>query len=369
MDFAFTQDQEALGSLARQILEDQVDRDRLDEVGAGAAWFDERTWLELARADLVGVTGPEAHGGSGLGLVEACLVLEEIGRTVAPVPAVPTLVAALALATFGSGDQQLALLPGVAAGEVILSVALAEPGADEPAQPATVARRDGEGWRLDGLKRCVPAVHLAHRVLVPATSDAGMAIVCLLDPRVEGVELTRQVATTGEPLFDVRLAGARADSALTGPDITSWLADRVVVSLCAVEAGVAARALELTAAYSSGRVQFGRPLGSFQAVQQRAADAYIDVLAMRWTMWNAAWRLDEGLEAGDDVAVAKFWAADGGHRVVSAAQHLHGGIGVDLDYPLHRYFRWSKQIESTLGTATRQLVRLGRSLAAAATET
>jgi len=179
--------------------------------------------------------------------------------------------------------------------------------------------------------------------------------------------MTRQVAATGEPVFDLRLSGARADGALAGPGVAGWLAERAVVGLCAIEVGVADRAIEMTAEYSSNRVQFDRPLGSFQAVQQRAADAFIDVLAMRWTMWNAAWRLDEGLAAADDVAVAKFWAADGGHRVVSAAQHLHGGIGVDLAYPLHRYFYWSKQIEVTLGSATRQLVRLGRALVEALT--
>jgi alkylation response protein AidB-like acyl-CoA dehydrogenase len=133
---------------------------------------------------------------------------------------------------------------------------------------------------------------------------------------------------------------------------------RAVLGLCALQVGVVERALRLTAEYTSKREQFGKPLATFQAVGQRAADAYIDVEAIRWTTWQAAWRLGAGEPAAPEIAIAKFWAAEAGHRVVYAAQHLHGGIGLDLDYPLHRYFLWSKQIELSLGSATRQLERL-----------
>src|SRR5437773_1872882 len=124
-----------------------------------------------------------------------------------------------------------------------------------------------------------------------------------------------------------------------------------------------ARRLRVTAEYTVRREQFDRPIASFQAVHQRAADAYIDVEAIRLTTWQAAWRLAAGLPASAAVAVAKFWASEAAHRVVYAAQHLHGGIGVDVDYPLHRYYLWSKQIELTLGSGTRQLARLGADLA------
>jgi alkylation response protein AidB-like acyl-CoA dehydrogenase len=126
---------------------------------------------------------------------------------------------------------------------------------------------------------------------------------------------------------------------------------------------VTEKALAMTAEYTSSREQFGRPIASFQAVHQRAADAYIDVEAIRLTLWQAAWRLANGVAATGEVAIAKFWAAEAAHRVVYAAQHLHGGIGVDVDYPLHRHYLWSKHIELTLGSGTRQLVRLGAALA------
>jgi alkylation response protein AidB-like acyl-CoA dehydrogenase len=139
--------------------------------------------------------------------------------------------------------------------------------------------------------------------------------------------------------------------------------ERAVVACCAVQLGVSERALAMTAEYAAGRIQFERPIGSFQAVHQRAADAYIALQGMRLTCWDAAWRLAVEEPAADAVAVAKYWAAEGGQLVGYAAQHLHGGIGIDVDYPLHRYYLWAKQIELTLGSAPLQLEQLGTRLA------
>jgi len=179
------------------------------------------------------------------------------------------------------------------------------------------------------------------------------------------------VATSRAPQFRVTLsAAAVSDDDVVGDPgrgaaVIEWLVPRALVGLCALQAGVVEQALHLTAEYTKKREQFGRPIGSFQAVAQRAADMYIDTEAVRLTMWHAAWRLAHGLPAAEEVAVAKFWAADAGQRVVCAAQHLHGGIGVDVDYPLHRYFLWAKEIELTLGGAQVQLVRLGTAMAEA----
>jgi alkylation response protein AidB-like acyl-CoA dehydrogenase len=148
-----------------------------------------------------------------------------------------------------------------------------------------------------------------------------------------------------------------------GRDMLTWTVERTLAGLCAAELGVAAEALRMTAEYTTKREQFGKPIGSFQAVGQRAADAFIDVEAIRLTAYQAAWLLAHELPAAEEVRIAKFWAAEGGHRVTYAAQHLHGGIGVDVDYPLHRYYTWSKQIELTLGSAHPQLAKLGAILA------
>jgi alkylation response protein AidB-like acyl-CoA dehydrogenase len=147
----------------------------------------------------------------------------------------------------------------------------------------------------------------------------------------------------------------------------SGLAQRengAMLGLCALELGVVERAVRITAQYAGERKQFDRPIGSFQAVQMRAADAWIDVESIRLTTWQAAWRLDAGLPASDAIRVAKFLAAEAGHRITYAAQHLHGGIGVDVDYPIHRYYLWSKMLELTLGSGARQLAALGESIAA-----
>jgi alkylation response protein AidB-like acyl-CoA dehydrogenase len=363
MDFSLTPEQEALRELAGKILGDQVTHERLKAVEANADWFDRGAWEALAKAKLLGTALPEDSGGSGLGLLELCLVLEQVGRTVAPIPAWPTLVlGALPIAEFGTREQRARWLPAVISGETVLGAALVEPGGDDATRPATSARRDGAGWRLEGVKTCVPAAHLAARLVIPARTDGDVSLF-LLDPRASGVTLERQVATSREPQARVTLAGAPAELLARGEASVGWLVERALVGLCALQAGVADRALRMTAEYTTSREQFGRPIASFQAVHQRAADAYIDVEAIRLTTWQAAWRLATGRAAAAEVAVAKFWASEGAHRVVYAAQHLHGGIGVDVDYPLHRYYLWSKQIELTLGSGTRQLVRLGARLA------
>ena len=370
MDFSFSEEAEAAGDLARQILEGQVTQDRLKELEQGAAPYDERTWAELAKAGLLGLALPEEVGGAGLGFIELYRVLEQVGRTAAPVPVLPTVVmGALPIARFGSDDQRRRMLPAVAAGELILTAALVELGTG-PSQPTTTARRQAGGWRLDGVKVCVPAGLAAGRVLVPARTEEDNIGVFLLDTGAQGVNVERQDTTSGIPEARLELAGAEvADRDVLGDPaggagIVAWVVEAATAATCAVMCGVCQEALRLTAEYTKTREQFDRPIATFQAVSQRAADAYIDTEAIRLTGLQAAWRLSAGLPAAEAVAVAKFWAAEGGQRVVHAAQHLHGGIGVDRDYPLHRYFLWAKQLELTLGGATPQLLRLGSMLAA-----
>jgi alkylation response protein AidB-like acyl-CoA dehydrogenase len=369
VDLGFNEDQEALRDLARQILGAHATTDRLKEVEADPDRFDRTLWAELARANLLGVGVPEEHGGIGGGLTEVCLLLEQAGAAATSVPLWPALVlGARTVTRYGSPSLRSTLLPRVVSGDAVLTAALAEPDADDPLRPATTATWEGDAWRLEGAKNAVPAAHLAERILVPARSNGGVGIF-LLDPRAGGLTLEHQSATSGEILSLLTLDGASVpeDDVLvepgTDPAALGWLHDAALTGLCALQVGMAERALHMTAEYLSGREQFGRPLAKFQAVQQRAADAYIDVEAMRWTMWQAAWRLDEGLPATEEVAIAKFWAADGGHRVLAAAQHLHGGIGVDMEYPLHRYTLGAKHVELMLGGAGRQLARLGAAMA------
>ena len=371
MDFALTEEQEATRDLAHQILTDRETHEHLKEIEAGGDGFDRETWAELAKAGLLGIALPEGAGGSGLGFVALCRLFEEIGRTVAPVPVLPTVVlGALPIAQFGTDAQKQQYLPAVVAGDTVLTAALVETGSDA-LHPTTTARADGDGWRVDGVKTCVPAGLVADRVLVPAAAgDDGTIVVLIVDPSASGVTRERQDTTSGIPQARLELDGVHvaASDVLgdpgSGAAIVEWIVERATAAMCSIATGVCEQALKMTAEYTKTREQFERPIATFQAVGQRAADAYIDTEAIRLTALQAAWRLEEGLPATAEVAVAKFWAADGGQRVVHAAQHLHGGIGVDRDYPLHRYFLWAKELELTLGGATPQLLKLGEILAA-----
>lgn len=370
MDFTFTEEQDAVRDLAAQILEGRATTERVKEIERSDERFDRELWRALADAGLLGIAVPEEHGGSGLGLIELCLLLEQQGRRVAPVPLWSTLVlGALPLAEFGTPEQQRAWLPGVASGEAILTAALAEPGVNDPLRTHAVATRDGDGWRLDGAKPSVPAAHIADRVVVPASTGDGEVGVFLVDPAGAGVERTVAVTTDRSKVAHLAFTGAPVErlggEGAPGHRVTAWAVDRALVGLCAIQVGVAEAALRMAADYTSQRHQFGRPLSTFQGVALKAADAYVDTEAMRVTLWQAAWRLTTGLDATKEVMVAKWWSAEGGQHVVHITQHLHGGMGADVDYPVHRYFLWGKQIEDTLGGASAQLARLGRSLAEA----
>ena len=377
MDFSFSEDLQAVGDLARQVLTDQVTQERLKEVEAGQVGIDRRTWAELAKTNLLGVALPEEVDGSGLGFLAACVLMYEVGRAVAPVPVLASVVmGSLAVVEWGTADQKQRLLPGAISGERILTAALVEDGTDA-AHPATTATRiesDQDGgpgeWRLDGVKFCVPAGSLASDFLVPARTGEDTVGVFIVPAGSRGLGVVPELTTSRQPEARLDLDGVVVGAAYVlgepfgGRPIVEWIVERATTAICAATAGVCEESVRMTAEYTKTREQFDRPIASFQAVGQRAADAYIDAEAIRLTAWQAAWRIDAGLPATAEVAVAKFWAADGGQRVVHAAQHLHGGIGVDRDYPLHRYFLWAKQLELMLGGATSQLRTLGALLAA-----
>jgi 3-oxocholest-4-en-26-oyl-CoA dehydrogenase beta subunit len=280
------------------------------------------------------------------------------------------VLGALPIAEFGTDAQRTAWLPGVAAGTTILTAGLIEDAHDDPLTPRTTARRDGDRWTLDGVKTCVPAGEQAARIVVPASPGKGSAGLFLVDPKAPGVTVERQILTNAEPHAKVTLRGVRVGAGdvlgdpTAGTAMVEWLFERATAAYCAVQVGVCDRALRMTAAYTTERKQFDRAIATFQAVQQRAADAFIDVEIIRMATWEAIYRLANGIPATEMVRIAKYWASEGGQRVAVAAQHLHGGIGVDVDYPLHRYFIWAKHVELILGSAPVQLAKLGAELAA-----
>ncbi|HXQ61582.1 MAG TPA: acyl-CoA dehydrogenase family protein [Acidimicrobiales bacterium] len=370
MDFTFTEEQEAVAQAAASVFDGMVTPARVAEIERTDDRVDDDLWAALARSNLLGLAVPETHGGSGLGLVEVCLVLEQQGRAVAPVPLWATLVlGALPLARWGSAELQERWLPGVVAGDVRLTAALTDVAASTTGRPTVTATRDAHGFTLHGTARAVPQAHLARRVLLPALTDEGVVVV-LVDPTAPGSTLDRASTTDRQIHPHLHLDGVPVDDSelLAGPgdgaEAVTWMLERARTGLCALQLGVTEEAVRRAAAYLNERHQFGRPLSSFQGTMLRAADAYIDTEAIRVTLWMAAWQLDTGRPAAEAVATAKWWASEAGQRVVHATQHLHGGLGADIEYPIHRYFLWGKQIELMLEGPSAQLARMGADLAA-----
>ncbi len=372
MNFEFSEEEDAARELAAQILGDGSSFDRTREIesepeGPG---FDRALWSQLAEANLIGLPISHELGGQGFSFLALCLVLEEAGRHLSPVPLLETIVyGALPIQKFGSEALQKALLPGVIAGEAILTAALFEVG--DPALSRvtrTRAIRIEDGFALTGEKVCVPYASAAERILVGATGDDGLGLF-FVSPNSSGVSLEPQETTAHERQFVMKLDNVRIDrdeilaSPGQGQDILDWLEPRAATALSAIAVGAAEEGLRQTAEYTSQRKQFGREIGSFQAVSLRAADAYIDVEAMRSTMWQAAWQADDREAIRKAAAVAKWWACMGGHRVSYSCQHLHGGIGSDVDYPIHRFFLRLKHVAMTLGGANEQLSILGSMIA------
>lgn len=364
MDFSRTEAQSDLAGLTSRILDDQISQDRLRYLERGADHVDRACFQALADAGVLAAALPESAGGDGYGLLEHCAVLQEIGRHLAPVPYLSSILAgADVLARFGSRWQRERWARPAAAGTLLCAPALREEHSGDPAAPATTAEQAGDGFRLSGTKVVVPYGTVADLFLVPAATPSGPSVF-LVAATDEGVHVERQRVTDGDSaawleLRDVALASdRRLGGEHDGRTVVEALHVRFTVGSCAHQLGVTERALELTASYAREREQFDRPIGSFQAVAQRLADGYIDVEAIRLTTTEAAWRLSEGLDAGNEVATAAFWAADAGHRVAHTAVHVHGGVGIDLDHPVHRYFLAAKRNEFTLGGATQSLLAI-----------
>ncbi len=376
MDFTYSDEQQAIADLADRILGEQCPPETLRALERSDEHLAADAWAALGRADLLGLAAPSAHGGSDLGVIEAGLVAQAVGRHVGLVPYWTSTAAVLAIARWGSEAQKERWLPGATAGTDPLAVALWQPAvfgsADRPAVTATPIDGDGtaSGWRLDGVKSPVPWSAHARALVVPAwLGDGGGVAVFVVDTASEGLSADDELVVTGEPTQTLTFEGVEVGvdrllgAAGQGDEVADWLGQRTTALLVATALGVAEGALSLTAEHVKERQQFGSPIGTFQAVGHRCADSYIDTEAIRLTSMQALWRLDADLDAADSLAVASFWVAEGGQRVVHAAQHLHGGIGMDTDYPVHRYFRWAKVLEGLAGGTHNALSRIGASLA------
>ncbi|MFJ2739630.1 acyl-CoA dehydrogenase family protein [Streptomyces sp. NPDC087440] len=373
MDFTFTEEQQAAAEAARAVFSG-VAPDAVPSpahtTGAVADDFDRPLWAKLAAADLLSLLLAQEHGGAGLDPLALCLVLRESAKVLARVPLLETSAVALTVQRYGDKELAGELLPPTGRGERVLTAAAHGRTGHERAELAVAARQsDDSGWTLDGTQTAVPWAQHADLIAVPARTGDGRTVLALIPRDRTGVTLADQVSTSGERLAEVRLDAVRAAAheVITDPAAWEWLHALLTTGTCAQALGLGERVLEMSAAYTSQREQFGHPVATFQAVAVQAADRYIDLRAMEATLWQAAWRLSTGTEGAlplaGDVALAKIWASDGVRRTVQTAQHLHGGFGADTDYPLHRYHAWAKHLELSLGPAAAHEETLGDLLA------
>jgi acyl-CoA dehydrogenase len=348
MNLSLEETQNDLAGLAAQIMAGRGKPDQIEQVEATDDAFDRDLWRELAEAGLLGVAIPEEYGGLGFGSVELGLVCEQLGRVVAPIPLVATGTAAQLIAAVGSDEQKQRWLPGIAEGTTVIAVAA----------PQSVTDLSRNGDTVSGEVIAVAWAHVADAVLIP-TGDGVVAI----DPKSSGVTTERARTTGGEIALTLTLDGVAAETVGDANAAVS-LQQRWLTALAAAQAGVTDGALRLTASYTSTREQFEKPLSTFQSVALKAADAYLDTTAIQFAARQAGWMLDQGLDATLAVLTAAWWAAEGGQHCVHITQHLHGGMGADITYPVHRYFLWGKQIELLTGGASALLAELGDALAA-----
>ncbi len=365
MKFDLDEELGALAELAREVLGSEATTERVRDVERSESRWDEKLWGTLAETGLLGAFLAEEHGGAELGLSAASVVLMEQGRHVAPIPLWSHVVAAYVLARFGADADTARLLEGCADGSRRLTVALEEFGVD-PREPALRAERDDFGiWRLSGQKALVPGMDGAAAVLVSAQAVGSPALFLVRD------------GAAGVTAQDIPVTSREISATLTFDDVEATAvgepggpALRVALSaariaLAAMQVGVTEGALAHAVSYLSERVQFGRPLGSFQAVQHQLADCWIDIEAMRLAMWQAVTALTDDAEsdAAEHAAlVAAWWSSHAGLDTVHRVQHVHGGMGVDVDYPVHRHFLWGKQIANSIGGEESALEQLGKSL-------
>lgn len=360
MDFTTTEAQRDLAGLTRDLVAKYSTNDVQRQLDSNPDTIDASLWSALSAGGLLAAAAPESVGGDGFGVLESTSIAVELGRGLAAVPFVVSSTAAAAVAEFGTPQQMADWAAPAVSGSSILTLALEEEQGEDLLDPLTRAEETATGWTVTGTKISVDSATVADGFVVNTTD--GVFLVRGDDP---GVAITPQRGVDNRSLGLVELnsVALEPNRRLASGDAARWIRARIVLGTSAYQLGVLEESLKVTAEYARERVQFGKPIGSFQAVAQRLADAYIDVKGARLTLWKAAWVLSAGRQGDDEVAVAKFWAADAGHRVAHTLVHIHGGVGLDRDHPVHRYFLAAKRAEFVYGAATAQLRRLGATLA------
>ncbi len=356
MDFSLSEDQRAIGEMADGLFRDNCSDEQMRDYDLAAKPFMDDVWQTCIDTGLHALAIPEQFGGSGLGMTELFCVLEAQGASLAQVPVWEHQLAACCLAEFAGAAHQ-ALLEQAAAGEVLLAVGLNALNSSQGIELRLA------GTSLNGQLGAVAYAAQAQRLLVLAESETGPCLV-VLDPQAQGVQLIEGVANNGVAVADVQCDNVTVAAAdILPPAAVAWLEQRAIAALASLQLGVSVEQINRTAEYLKEREQFGRAIGTFQAVQMTMADCHIAVEALRSTLYQLLYRLDAGLPSPSEALATQYLSCEAAHLVGHKTQHVHGGIGVDLTYPIHRFLYWSRHLSMVLGSSSGSLERLGDWLA------
>ena len=367
MDFAFSADQQLLKNSARAFLDEHCKAAFVRSLMDDPRGESETMWKEMAQLGWLGLALPESAGGTGLGMVETAILLEELGRAACPSPYWPTVLAALAIEAVGTPEQKQRWLPSIANGGARASVAFMESELDwELASTTTRAEAKGAGITLSGEKRFVPWATVADLLVAPARGAGGPALY-LVDPRTSGVSITPLTGVDlGTRWATVTLDGASATPLGRPADadaVYRSLLCRAAVGAAAEMLGASRRCLDMAVAYAKVREQFGQPIGAFQAIRHKCADMLVEVENAHSATYYAAWALDAGAEdAALASSVAKAYVGDASRKVCGDAIQVHGGIGFTWEYDLHLYFKRAKALETMYGDADAHRALIARSV-------
>ena len=361
MNFNLTEEQLAIADMANSLFTDTCNDQYLrdyDDAGQGTM---SDLWTTSIETGLHGVIIPEANGGIDLGMTELSLVLQAQGASLAQVPLWRHQVAASAIAKF-AGSDLTDLVLAAAEGRSLLTLAFNLVNTTSGAE--IIAQQSGDEVRLNGLVQAVAVAGLADFILL-SFSLHGQTRWAVLDSRAAGLTLTVGQMTHGEEVADIHLKDVViASSAILSPAADNWILPRIFASLAALQLGVSEAQIRKTVEYVSERQQFGRAIGTFQAVQMTMADTKIALEALRSNLWQLCYRLDNDLACEHEAYATAWHACDAGHKIGHAAQHVHGGFGVDVSYIIFRYLYWSRAISLNLGGSPALLAKLGEVLSA-----
>ncbi|MCL1038101.1 acyl-CoA/acyl-ACP dehydrogenase [Shewanella submarina] len=351
MDFALNEEQRAIEEMATSLFHDTCSDDFLrDFVERGDTSMDE-LWASCIETGLHSLYIPESAGGSGLGMTELMLVLQAQGSALGLVPLWRHQLAATVIAEYG--DE--ALMPTVLAaaeGGNLLSVA-------DPSSSPISAKWHGDSLLVSGTVNALAEANRAETAVIKVNLDGEIRLLAL-PIAAEGITLIEGVMTQGEKVADVECKQVTVPAVnLLAADASAWLQPRAIAALCAQQLGISEHQLKRTVEYISERRQFERQIGAFQAVQMTMADCRVALEALRSSLWQLVYRLDADLGCDSEALATAFQASEAGHLIGHKAQHVHGGFGVDITYPIHRYLYWSRAIRLALGGSGDTLAQLG----------